>query len=236
MIDREKIAGRIRALLAKTVENGCTEDEAIAAAAKAADLLRQYNLTLDEVELRAAPFSRHQETDEWLVGERLWKPASAIAELTGARYWITAAGVYPAGVTFFGFDHEVEVARYMIEICGRAMRSQLARLKRENALLRPARQQLVIRPYLDGMADRLRDRIRELKEPEPTGTGLIVLRGALIDAALAQAGIHLHDASARASRAQDAGYLEGRRAADQVALNRGLAGSAASQRALTGRR
>jgi hypothetical protein len=31
MTEREKIAARIRALLAKTVENGCTEDEAIAA-------------------------------------------------------------------------------------------------------------------------------------------------------------------------------------------------------------
>ena len=41
-------------------------------------------------------------------------------------------------------------------------------------------------PFLDGMADRLHERILALRPPAPTGTGLVVLRGALIDAAMAR--------------------------------------------------
>ena len=50
--DLEKLKGRIQALRAKTVENGCTEEEALSAAAKVADLLDQYDLSLTDVELR----------------------------------------------------------------------------------------------------------------------------------------------------------------------------------------
>lgn len=47
-MNRDAISRRIRALRAKTVENGCTEAEALAAAELLADLLAKYNMTLDE--------------------------------------------------------------------------------------------------------------------------------------------------------------------------------------------
>ena len=87
MIEREKIAARIRALLAKTVENGCTEAEALAAAQLAAKLLQQYELTLDEVQLRATPFGRHQAQHVDLIGERLARVGAAIAYLVGSTCW-----------------------------------------------------------------------------------------------------------------------------------------------------
>lgn len=225
MTEREKIAGRIRALAAKTVENGCTEGEAIAAAAMLAKLLAQYNMTLDEAELAANPFARHTERHEDPVGDRLWKVADASAYLTGARFWTSAAGVWPREINFFGFDHEVEVARYMLEICAGAMRREHQRLKDERypRVLKRAVEQ----PFLDGMADRLRQRIRDLKPPEPTGKGLVVLRGALIDKAMNERGIALRDRNMRGSRSLDLAYLDGVIAGDRVALNRGVRGGQA---------
>jgi uncharacterized protein YnzC (UPF0291/DUF896 family) len=41
-MDNEKIINRINNLLAKTVENGCTPEEAAAAAAKAQELIAKY--------------------------------------------------------------------------------------------------------------------------------------------------------------------------------------------------
>lgn len=224
MTDREKIAGRIRALLAKTVENGCTEEEALSAAAMAADMLRRYNLTVDEVELRASPFGRHSERHEDAVGERLWKPAAGIAELTGVKFWTSSAGVYPIEVSFFGFQHEVDVARYLLEICARAMRQEHRRQERAFALLVPAARRRKVLPFLDGMADRLRQRITAMKPPAPTGTGLVVLRGSLITEAMAAEGLKLRDQRARGSRDFEPSYQDGRAAADRVALNRGLGG------------
>src|SRR3954468_15570992 len=47
-----KVKGRIRTLAAKTVERGCSEAEALAAAAKVGELLEVYGLAMSEVELR----------------------------------------------------------------------------------------------------------------------------------------------------------------------------------------
>lgn len=226
MTEREKLAARIRALRAKTVENDCTEGEAVAAAELLAKLLQQYNMTLDEAEMRASPFERHRETHDDPVGERLWKVARAVADLTGARYWVNRPGEPPT-VNFFGFAHEVEVARYMLEICRRAMLGEQDRLQRETWPRTLRRRQLL--PYLDGMADRLAERIAALKPPAPTGKGLIVLHGQLIDLALADAGIKLQDGRARSSRDWEDSYRDGRAAGDRVALNRGLGGGQATR-------
>jgi hypothetical protein len=47
---RAKIAAKLRALLAMTVENGCTGAEAMIAAQKAAELMQQHDLTCASVE------------------------------------------------------------------------------------------------------------------------------------------------------------------------------------------
>lgn len=220
--EREKIAARIRALRAKTVENGCTEDEAIAAAEMLTRLLEKYNLTIDEAEMRASPFEQHTEThDDW-VGERLWKVAAAVSHLTGARYWRSRSGVFPIEISFFGFEHEVEVSRYMLEICAGAMRREVRRMNDERWPRTVKRSHVC--PFLDGMADSLWRRIRALKPPQPTGRGLIVLHDALVEQAMKDAGLSTEDMRSRGSRSLEAGYVDGLAAGDRVALNRGLAG------------
>lgn len=222
--DRDKIAGRIRALLAKTVENGCTEDEAIAAAAMAAKLLAKYNMSLDETELRSNPFKRDTFQREDEIGERLWKVADAIAKLTGSRYWRSRRGVVPVEITFFGFAHEVEISKYLLAICVRALTSGKKDVLRKYALYVASRRQQRVIAFVDGMVDRLAVRILALREPEPTGTGLVVLRNSLIDDALAAEKIKLENMRGRRSRDFDDGYVDGMLAADKVSLHRGLDG------------
>lgn len=222
MTDREKIAARIRALLAKTVENGCTEDEAVSAAAKAAEMLARYNLTVDEVQMRATPFERHTSRHEDAVADRLWKPASAIAVLTGAKQWTSAAGVWPIEITFFGFEHEVQTAHYLLAICTRAMQQQMDRQTAVYALLRPEVRRRKVGAFLDGMADRLRERILDLVPPPVTGTGLIVLRDQLILDEMDRQGLEIRQARKPSSDRFDENYGDGRRAADKVALNAGV--------------
>lgn len=203
---------------AKTVENGCTEAEALTAAQMLADLLAKYNMTVDEAEMRASPFSHHREHhDDW-VGDRLWKVADAVAELTGSRYWTQRPGER-VSVDFFGFEHEVEVARYMLEICAGAMRREQARLINPRRGLR--RQRATVLPFLDGMADRLASRICAMKPPPESGNGLIVLHGALIEAAMP---VELKKGRSRGSRTADTTYRDGLAAGDQVSLNKGLRG------------
>lgn len=221
MTDREKIAARIRALLAKTVENGCTEDEAVAAAEKAAEMLDRYNLTIDEVQLRENPFKRADQEQNDDIGRVLWKVAKAISELTDTRYWTASVGS-AAQISFFGYEHEVDVATYLLAICERAMKDGRDRLLIRYALLTPAAKRRKLIPFLDGMADSLARRIRALIKPKPTGTGLVVLKGELIDLAMKDAGIVTKKRDMRSSRDLDETYRKGVEAGDRVALNPGV--------------
>ena len=51
MADREGIIDKIKALLAKTTENGCTEEEELAALAKARAWIDAHEITDDELKL-----------------------------------------------------------------------------------------------------------------------------------------------------------------------------------------
>lgn len=222
---REKVAAHIRALRAKTVENGCTEAEALAAAELLAKLLERHNMSVDEAELRETPFQReHLVQDDW-VGQRLWKVADGISHMTGVRYWMQRPGCAPS-IDFFGFSHEVEIARYLLEICAGAMTRELRRILAEHLVHARGRRAAI--PYLDGMADRLRERLRAMKPTTPPGKGLIVLHGALIDKGLKDIGVQLRDQRAPRSRDMEEGYRDGRAAGDRVSLNPGLNGRASS--------
>lgn len=221
---KDKIAARIRALRAKTVENGCTEGEALAAAELAAKLLEAHDLSMDEVEMRASPFaSADQDHAADEVGQRFWRVADAIAALTGTRSWVSPSGVSPIRHTFFGFAHEVEIANYLLEICSRAVRSECAVQAREWAFYRPSVRRARRTAFLDGMCDRLASRIRAMRKPQPTGTGLVVLRGALIDEEMARRHIELETNRMRPPRDLDPSYVLGLAAGDAVALDPGIA-------------
>ena len=223
--DREKFAARIRALRSKTVENGCTEAEAMAAAELVAKLLETYNMTLDEAELRASPFEQAtMEEDDRYVAEWLWVVADGIEHLTGAKTWKQRPGESPK-VMFFGFAHEVEVACYLLEICASAMTGEVGRHFKAVRAFGPTKRRLAARPFLNGMSDRLRMRLRAMKPKPPTGKGLVVLHQALVDTALKDAGINLQSGKGAPDLEAFAGYGDGVRAADRVALNPGLSGS-----------
>ena len=225
MSERERIAARIRALRSRTVENGCTEAEAMTAATMLAQLLDDYNMTLDEADLRASPFADHVHEAAGTVGLKLWKPASAIAKLTNTRYWSEAP---PTRITFVGLSHEVEIAAYLLAICERAMRTESAAMMHAVRRLPHIKQAARVMPFLDGMADRLAARIRAMIPVQPPGKGLIVLRNALITEELARRGVEIETRAARRPMTWGA-YSDGLRAGDGVALNPGVAAASAAR-------
>ena len=107
-MNRKKIADIVRALRAKTVENGCTEGEAAAAAKKIAQLLEQYNMTLDEAELRESDFTKANHPQDDLIGKVIYRVASAISHMMDIKFWSERPGE-PRSTTFFGFTHEVDI-------------------------------------------------------------------------------------------------------------------------------
>lgn len=219
---RSKILDRIRLLRNMTVDRGCTEAEALEAAAKVAQLLAEHDLTMDEVEIRSTPFACQDTALEADIGERVWAVAAAIAHLTDCRCWSTATGVTPVRISFFGLAHESEIAAYLLAICSRAMRDDLSRVSRNWVLYRPNVQRRRRSGFLDGMAETLAGRIRALKPPQPPGTGIVVIKEGLIDAELERLGMRFREPRARRPNDLDDSFLVGMAAGERVALDPGL--------------
>jgi len=111
--ERDKMVDRISALLKKTIENGCTEDEAASAAAKAQELLFKYNLTIDEVlqeDEQGEQFEVVFSEDTFGVqAQQDWK--LQFAAMIARYYFCKCVFHGKRGFTFIGREHNVQVAR-----------------------------------------------------------------------------------------------------------------------------
>lgn len=141
--DLDKLRARIQALRSKTVERGCTEEEALAAAAKVADLLDRHGLSLSELEMR------QQACEGFAIetGRRRRAPiddsVGAVAEFCDCRYWIETNGVGELRFIFFGLPADVSGARCLYDMIVAAVAGETGLQSRRvvrRASVQPARQ------------------------------------------------------------------------------------------------
>jgi hypothetical protein len=114
--DLDNLVQRIRALRAKTVEQGCTEQEAMAAAEKVGELLDRYGLSLSELDLR-------KQSCEGIGVETGRKRRGPIDDCMGTiaaffdcRVWGEAAESGELRYIFFGLPGDVQAAVYLHDL------------------------------------------------------------------------------------------------------------------------
>lgn len=222
MKKREDVARKVKALRQKTRENGCTEAEALAAAELAAKLILEYRLEESEIDVQDEPVKDGFWTEPAEVGMKLHNVAMAIAKLTGTRTVRSPEGTTRTISHFFGLAHEVEIACHLMSICSRATHDGLTTLAEWHKLKVEHRKREDRRSYVNGITERLAERIYAMvpQVEEATGTGLIILRHELILRKLPK----LREGNGRqgGSMGGNSQYARGRADADRVALNRGL--------------
>src|SRR5947207_1835876 len=125
----DKLKTRIQALRAKTTDNGCTEAEALLAAAKVAELLDRYDLSLTDVEIREAPCERREYETYRKKRIPLDDCIGAIANFCDCRVWREKNQACESRYVFFGLRSDIEVAHYLTELIDTAVRSELGRYK-----------------------------------------------------------------------------------------------------------
>lgn len=227
-----RVKARIRALTEKTVSNGCTEAEAMAAAEMAGRLLERYALSMDEIEVREA---RCVQAEIPLAG-RQRRPIDgcvpAVARFCGCKVWLSRdeAG---ARYVFFGFESDVALATYLFSVIDRGMQTELDRFRRANATLRgvPLRQASV--SYQQGMAGRIAERLEtmlvareaEVSARRSDSTALMIVKHQIVEDAFRQTTIRLVSARRAGVRANGA-YRQGYEAGDRINLNRPVNGGA----------
>jgi hypothetical protein len=220
LADLEKLKTRIRGLRAKTTDNGCTEAEAMSAAAKVAELLDRYDLSLTDVEIRDALCERREYETHHNKRIPLGDCIGAIANFCDCRVWREKSPTGDARYVFFGLSSDIEVAHYLTDLIDGAVRFELGRYKTTSDYqrLRHQERHMANASFTLGMVASIADKLTAMKAGRDqansnAGRDLVVLKSAVVDVELDKLGLKLRTVR-RATRmvtpeAYDAGGAAG---------------------------
>jgi hypothetical protein len=225
---RDKMLDKIRALLSKTTENGCTQEEELAALTKARALMDAYEVT--EADLQIAKnegvILRKGSADD--PHNIKWYMVGAIAKFCECKGWRDREGK----LVFLGLPSDARFASWLLDHLGAYVLTELVdHLMGDVAVGTPRRQ--VINGFVSGITGRISERLDELCKPPPTASAnnraLVVVKQALIKAKMEELGIRVRTSSS--CRQQDAGsFTAGRSAGDRASFGRPVSGQVGALR------
>jgi hypothetical protein len=230
-----KVKARIRALAARTVERGCSEAEAMAAAAKVGELLEVYGLSMSEVELREETCVQRVMVFDDPRRQAMGWLFPALLRFTECRGWTVGRADY----VMFGLEPDVQMAEYLMHVIATALHYEEWRFRNSADYLRSrAAPQAVLRSFRIGFADRIAARLEELgshrrateqaahaAQKTSGGTSLMVIKERKIEEGFRALGVRLRTVS-RSTVVRDRGaYGKGREAGGRVGLDRPMGSS-----------
>ena len=219
--DLERVKRVIQSLQAKTTANGCTEAEALAAAAKLGQLLEEHNLSLDEVGVReeAAACKKNEVYAADDFAGVLIVGIGHFCEIIAYR----SSGEGHAGkYVFFGTPHDLEIALYLYEVCAEAMEYDWTTFMESYGYSMKKRQS-----FRQGFSKRVYDRLMEMKRERDarnasTCRDLIVLKDQLVKQEFGKTGIRLVKSRGGGGPVDPDAYRAGMAAGGRVNLNNPL--------------
>jgi hypothetical protein len=241
-----RVKGRIKALTDKTVANGCTEAEAMAAADMVGRLLERYALSMDEIEIRTARCVQM----EVPLGGRRRRPIDGcvptIARFCDCKVWLArAAAPAPEGpdlasaspgsrYVFFGFETDTALALYLFTVIDRAVVTETAAFRQLNPRFRGVRLRQASFSFQHGVVARVSERLDAMRcardttvrAQRSTGTALILAKDRVVEDAFGETDVRLVSMNATGRRVITTAYRAGWAAGERVNLNRPVPGDA----------
>jgi hypothetical protein len=216
--DLDKLMQRIRGLRAKTVDQGCTEQEAMAAAEKVAELLDRYGLSLSELDLR-------KQRCEGIGIETSRKRRGPIDDCMGmiarffdCRVWGETAENGTLRHIFFGLPGDVQAAVYLHDLIVLAFATETAAFQRGEFYgpLDSGQRRSATNSFQVGLAQGIVGKLHTLRQARETvsdGRALVPVKQSIVDAELERLGLTLRRVNATrrtvVSDAFDAGKVAG---------------------------
>lgn len=223
MLNRSKLLNKVRALLAKTTANGCTEAEAMSALGKAREMMDAYEITEADLQLtgetasilNASPGDTHQIKSQLAV---------AVARFCDCKAWSATDGI-----RFCGLRSDVDFAVWLHDYLAAFVRRELTAFLARNPGP-PGTRRRLITGFVLGASNRISTRLVELARPAatPNGRALVVAKNALITEAMA--GLNLRQPRHRGRRVRLDAYEAGKSAGDRANFGRPVSGAAATLR------
>lgn len=217
---RKKMLERVRAIMAKTMANGCTEGEAMAALEKARELMAAYDISeadLGQTQAQeGATIVATGADDPYNIKDRL---ATGIAKFTRCKVWRNSR----TGVTFCGLESEAAFAQWLLETLQAFVLRELKAHQATRKSQGMPNPRIISSSFVWGCAARIYKRLCELAPQEPAttaGNALVVSRNALIDAAMAASGITIGTRRKTRIRVDHAAYGAGMAAGNAARFDR----------------
>jgi Protein of unknown function (DUF2786) len=227
-----RVKARIKALAEKTVSNGCTEAEAMAAAEMVGRLLERYALSMEEIDVREERCAQVTVP----IGGKQRRPidgcVTAIARFCDCKVWISRDDATPSYI-FFGFEADTALASYLFTVIDRAMRTELSAFRIAHPRLGGVGLRRASKSFQQGMAARIADRLDEMHRERDasvaaqrsTGTALILIKHQAVEDAFRETEIRLVSAGRLGRARLDGAFRHGLIAGDRVNLNRPIGGT-----------
>lgn len=229
--DLDRLVARIQALRAKTVEQGCTEQEALAAAEKVAELLDRYGLSLSELDLR-------KQTCEGIGVETGRKRRGPIDDCMGTialffdcRVWGETDAEGMLRYVFFGMPADVQAAVYLHDLVTAAFATETATFQAGPIYARTASgdRRNATTSFQAGMARGINARLMSLRDergravaPNGTGRALVPVKESIIDEELRRLGLNLRRRTGGRRYVQKEAYSAGQEAGAKFEYRAGI--------------
>lgn len=158
-MNRETLKRRLKALRELTVGRGCTEAEAMAAAAKLAELMREHGISQDDLDMGEAV--AHTKSPLKPMRAKLW---STIAHCTNTAALFTERDNGRA-ITYCGREPGPEIATYLFDVCENAIRNEVAKFRSGEFYQRRRTvktKRIAVEDFTSGLIFRLNGRLLEL--------------------------------------------------------------------------
>lgn len=238
-----KVKARIRALAAKTVDRGCSEAEALAAAAKVGELLDIYGLSMSEVELREEACIERRLSAHGPGGTALRWLLPALLRFCECRGWTDGRH----DIVLFGLEPDVQMAEYLLHVIDRALAFEEHRYRLGpdyRAATARHTPQSVLRSFRYGFGDRVakrldamsegRHRVQEARREQAMGrtasTALVLAKEKKVEEGFRGLGVRLRTVRTTATVRDKGAYGRGAEAGGRVGLDRPVGAGAGTGR------
>jgi hypothetical protein len=192
----ERLMQRIQGLRAKTVAQGCTEQEALLAAEKVAELLDRYGLSLGELDFRAQQCEGIGIQTERRRAAPIDSCVPAIAAFFDCRVWLEHAKGTALRYVFFGLRSDVAAAQYLYELVERAFETETDAFRAGDLYARMiGDRRSASNSFQIGLARGISDKLHALRSARDatrrsaSGRDLVPVKAAMVDDELAKLGL-----------------------------------------------
>jgi hypothetical protein len=225
--DLDKLKTRLQALRAKTMANGCTEAEALAAAAKVAELLDRHDLLLSDLEIQGEQCEQSAIQTSRKQRQPISACVPAIAEYCDCKVWREkdASGIR---YVFFGLRPGIEMAHYVYDVVAVAMQTAWTEYASRQRFIRYGQDEKG--SFLFGMALSIADKLVAMKAARDestrasSGRDLVVVRHAIVEAEFARLNLSLRQGRASGKKVAAGAFEAGHEAGQSLALHPGIGG------------